>query len=122
MSTFRQAISLIVFGIMMFTSMISQANACTEKEQNIAVSSQFVQVLVDSQRAIEVVNHEHSSENSTQKHHSGHCHCVSQGCCGFFVIPIVSSLGIDSQEKRSPLVSVSLYSWVSVPPTRPPSA
>jgi hypothetical protein len=122
MSTFKQAISLIVFGIMMFTSLSSQANACAENEQNIGVSAQIVQVLADSQQVLEVVSHEHSSENSTQKQHSGHCHCVSQGCCGFLVIPFVSSLDINSQEKRSPLVSVSLFSWVSVPPTRPPSA
>ncbi len=114
----RQVTTAILFAVMMFTSMAAKASSC-ESEQS--VQTKISHCVADSQLA-KVEHKKESNQHSTNERHGEHCHCVNQVCCGFLVVHAVSSVEIIALEKSSPLVSVTLSSWVAVPPTRPPSA
>ncbi len=113
----KQATTAILFAIMMVTSMAAKASVCEAEQPTQANISHS---LVD-QKLTNIGHSKDSNQHSGKEQHAQHCHCVNQVCCGFLVIPVISSVGTDSKAKDSPLVSAVLYSWISAPPTRPPS-
>lgn len=120
MGQVRELISFTIAAVMMVTSMIGQPVACADIDtSNEVTASVSVQSAGTELATLNEDNHSEGSNHSNSAAH--HCHCVNQVCCGFLVIPVISSVGTDSKAKDSPLVSAVLYSWISAPPARPPS-
>lgn len=121
MGTYKQVILLfsmmIMVGSSVMSSAISQANSCSADQQAVSEKASASCIVADS----DSLNLATQTQSPPIQHQAEHCHCVSQTCCGFLIVPIVSLFKIDSKETTVPLVNASPCSWITVPPTRPPS-